>query len=65
MSKHYHFMNTKTTSKLNVATTINWVDTKTNFVLMLYHQTHHVESMSKLRRQVNIDGFPRHFDVFC
>ena len=39
-----------------------WVDTKTNFVL-LYQQTQHVESMSKFRRHVNIDKFPRHFDM--
>ena len=39
-----------------------WVDTKPNFVL-LYQQTQHVESMLKLRRHVNMDEFPRHFDV--
>ena len=39
-----------------------WLDTKTNFVL-LYQQTQNVESMSKLRRHVNIAKFPRHFDV--
>ena len=39
-----------------------WVDTKRNFVL-LYQQTQHVESMSKSRRHINIDEFPRPFDM--
>ena len=36
-----------------------WVDTKTNFVL-----TSRL-NRSNQRRQVNIDKFPRHFDVLC
>ena len=32
---------------------------------MLYPQTQHVKSMSKLSWHVNIDQFPLHFDVLC
>ena len=37
-------------------------DTKTSFVL-LYQQTQHIEKMSKFRRHVSIDEFPRHFGM--
>ena len=62
MSRKRHFISIKTTSKFNVETTMIWVDTKTNFVL-LYQQTQHVQSVSKLRRHVNIDKFLRYFDM--
>ena len=39
-----------------------WFDTKIIFVL-LYRQARHVESMSKLRRHVNIDKFSRYFEM--
>ena len=39
-----------------------WIDTKPNFVL-LYQQTQHVESISKFCRHLNINKFPRHFDM--
>ena len=58
-SKHYHFSTLKQRQNLTLKQRWFWVDTKTNFVF-----TNRL-NMSNQLQQVNIDKFPRHFDVLC
>ena len=59
-SKQYHFINTlKQRQNVMLKEQWLWVDTKTNFVLMLYQHTQHVESTSAVQYQQISTSFRR------
>ena len=58
-AKHYILSTLKQRQNLMLKQRWFWVDTKTNFVLTNRF------NRSNQRRQVNINEFPRYFDVLC